>query len=159
MKTLRARKHTRFIIALQKAGLDAQQRHELVYSWTKARTSSSKDLTEQELDDLNWKLSHDVRFLSNADHSIKDALKSKRSIVLSIATRVGIHDTNDWCAFNNFMKSASIHKKALNTYKIDELDALITQLRGVERNYNKSAETYGTKAHRHKFNIPMTILN
>ena len=69
---------------------------------------------------------------------------------MTVATRVGVHNPNDWDKFNGFMLKRSVYKKALNKYAIDELDVLIKQFRGLEANYNKSADKTGTKAWRHK---------
>ena len=78
---------------------------------------------------------------------------------MSIATRVGIHDTNDWSKFNGFMLKSSVCKKALNKYDIDELDAIIKQFRGLEANYKKSANKTGTKAWRHKHGLSEISMN
>ena len=82
------------------------------------------------------------------------AKKKLRSQVLTIATRTGIHDTNDWDKFNRFMIHNSVCKKTLNLYNLDELEKLVQQFRALERNYNKSANKVGTKAWAHKNHLP-----
>ena len=77
-------------------------------------------------------------------------LRDKRSIVLTIATRTGIKDADSWEKFNRWMLNNSVLKKELHKYKLDELDKLIKQFRGLEANYRKSAEKTGTKAWMHK---------
>ena len=77
-------------------------------------------------------------------------LRDKRSIVLTIATRTGIKEADSWTKFNTWMLNSSCLKKELHQYKIDELDQLIKQFRGLEANYNKSASKTGTKAWMHK---------
>ena len=76
--------------------------------------------------------------------------KRKRSNCLTIATRIGIKETDCWLKFNNWMLKSSVHKKALKEYNLQELEALERQLRSAESNYNKSAEKTGTKAWYHK---------
>ena len=83
-------------------------------------------------------------------------LKEHRSIVLSIATRIGLKEPDSWDKFNNWMLKSSILKKKLNDYKLDELPKLERQLRAAESNYQASAEKPGNKAwyHKNKFPIP-----
>jgi len=66
--------------------------------------------------------------------------------VLTIAQRVGIHEGTNFDKFNAFMETRSILKKRLSKYTLDELDELIKQFRGLEANFQKSAEKAGTKA-------------
>lgn len=140
-------------------GIDEKQRHELIYAWTSGRTQSSKELHALEIDDLCDKLESDYRFRTNMDAYTELEKKNRRSVVLSIATRCGIHDTNDWSKFNQFMLNSSIKKKRLNDYDIDELDALIKQFRGLEANYTKSAKKPGTKAYYHSNGLPFLFPN
>lgn len=88
------------------------------------------------------------------DTEVLLAKKKYRSQVLAIATRTGIHDTNNWEKFNRFMLYNSIYKKTLNLYTLDELEELVIQFRALERNYNNSAEKTGTKAWAHKRKLP-----
>ena len=146
--------HKKLMTLFSKYGFDDKQRHELVYAWTGGRTKSTKDLHELEMSDLCFKLQHDFRFRTNTDAYVEAECKSKRSIVLTIATRTGIHSTDDWSKFNRFMLNSSFLKKSLNKYDIDELDGLIKQFRGLENNFNKSARKFGNKAHTHKYGLP-----
>ena len=77
-------------------------------------------------------------------------LRDKRSIVLTIATRTGIKDADSWEKFNDWMLNSSVLKKELKNYKLDELDKLIKQFRGLVANYRKSVNKTGTKAWMHK---------
>ena len=83
-------------------------------------------------------------------------LKEHRSIVLSIATRIGLKEPDSWDKFNNWMLKSSILKKKLNDYNLQEIKDLERQLRATERNYQASAEKAGNKAwyHKNKFPIP-----
>ena len=83
-------------------------------------------------------------------------LKEHRSIVLSIATRIGLKEPDSWDKFNNWMLKSSIKKKKLNDYNLQEIKELERQLRATESNYQASAEKAGNKAwyHKNKFPIP-----
>lgn len=136
-------KHRQLMAILNKRGFDAESRHELVYSYTEGRTKSTRELYDIELNELVNQLNA-VETHDRA--SLQIALKEKRTIVLAIAQRVGIHKGTNFDKFNAFMEARSILKKALNKYTIDELDQLIKQFRGLEANFQKSAENAGTKA-------------
>ena len=83
-------------------------------------------------------------------------LKEHRSIILSIATRIGLKEPDSWDKFNNWMLKSSILKKKLNDYNLQEIKDLERQLRATESNYQASAEKAGNKAwyHKNKFPIP-----
>ena len=83
-------------------------------------------------------------------------LKEHRSIVLSIATRIGLKEPDSWDKFNNWMLKSSILKKKLNDYNLQEIKDLERQLRATESNYQASSEKAGNKAwyHKNKFPIP-----
>lgn len=143
---MRTATHKKLMVLLGKAKVGEKQRHELIHSWTRGRTRSTRELAAQELNDLCWKLEYDYLFRTGVDAYIELYKKKQRSVVLTIATRVGIHIPNDWGRFNQFMKASSIYKKELHKYEIEELDKLIRQMRALEANQNRSAETVGTKA-------------
>ena len=73
-------------------------------------------------------------------------LKRQRAQVLAIATRCGIHQPDSWQFFNTFMEKRSVLKKPLYRYTLEEMPALIRQMRGLEENERKSAQHSGTKA-------------
>lgn len=129
---------------LNKEGYDDDARHDLIYSFTEGRTISTRELFDIELTELVNQL-QSSRYKSS-ELAEKMALKEKRAIVLAIAQRTGIHEGTSFDKFNAFMEARSILKKRLNKYTIDELDELIKQFRGLEANFQKSAENVGTKA-------------
>lgn len=140
--------HRRLMTLLSRQGYDTEARHELVWQFTNMRTESTRDLTNTELWELcNWL---EQRVPKEEQTTNELLLREKRAIVLSIATRVGIHDTNDWGKFNAFMLHRSILKKPLKDYKLKELNRLIQQFRRIEENYNNSADSYNTKAFWHR---------
>ncbi len=95
-----------------------------------------------------------MKRIAKQDTELLLAKKKLRSQVLTIATRTGIHDTNDWEKFNRFMLHNTIYKKSLNLYTLEELEELVKQFRALEFNYNNSANKVGTKAWAHKRNLP-----
>lgn len=134
---------------LTRIGIDDKGRHDLIYAWTSGRTTSSKELRPDELQNLIWKLENDFHFQSNIVPLTEIERRKKRAQVLAIAQRCGIHDGASFTKFNSFMKNSSILKKPLNEYALDELDRLVKQFRALEQNYLASAEHAGTKAYYH----------
>lgn len=143
-------KHRQLMAILNKQGYDADARHDLIYSFTEGRTISTRELFDIELTELVNQLNgadpHRRLSAEQSKAGLQLALKEKRAIVLSIAQRVGIHEGTNFDKFNAFMEARSFLKKRLNKYTIDELDDLIRQFRGLEANFQKSAENAGTKA-------------
>lgn len=86
-------------------------------------------------------------------------MKRKRSTILTIATKTGIKEADNWTSFNAWMLKSSIHHKALNAYNYDELDELHKQFRQLEINYESSAEKVGNKAWHHANGIPRSSEN
>ncbi|PTN08060.1 hypothetical protein C8N47_111100 [Mangrovibacterium marinum] len=140
-------KHRKLMTLLTKLGMDKDQRHELIYSWTGGRTSSSKELYSDEMANLIWKLENDFNFKTNLNPLMEVERRNKRSQVLAIAQRCGIHEGTSFEKFNSFMLNRSILKKELHKYSLLELDDLIKQFRGLEQNYRSSASHAGTKAY------------
>lgn len=143
---------------LSKLNIDDEKRHALIYAWTKGRTESSKELFEFEIDDLIWKLQHDFKFTDTLQEALslrfEADIKKKRSAVLTIAQRMGIHEGTSFEKFNRWMESRSILKKPLRDYSLDELNDLLAQLHGLESNFERSAQNKGTKAWYKKTGIP-----
>lgn len=151
-------KRRRLMALLSKAGIDDDTRHNLVYAWTNGRTNSSRELTGSEVDDLVWKFENDFLFRANprqaASALMELAIKQKRSAVLAIAQRTGIHEGASFSRFNQWMKNRSVLKKRLNDYTFDELDQLIQQMHALEANFKRSAEKAFSKAWHQHYNIP-----
>lgn len=141
--------HRKLMTILGKLGIDNDQRHELVYGWTGGRTNSTKELDDNELRKLIWKLENDFNFAKSTSALVEIEKRKKRSRVLTIAQRCGIHEGTGFEKFNNFMLNRSIHKKELHKYSIEELDDLIKQFVALEQNYLASSSNPGTKAYNH----------
>lgn len=153
-------KHIQLMTLMNKAGInEPADRHDLVRAWTCGRTESSKQLSDNELNDLIWKLQNDYAFATNHKKTISalelNALKEKRSVVLAIAQRVGIHTGTDFDNFNKWMKNSSVLHKKLTAYTYDELcTQLLPQMHRISENYERSAAHAGTKAWHRKYGIP-----
>lgn len=122
------------------------------------RTTDIEELTDQELEEV-YKIFFPVeRNIAEQAFLLRyeKLLKEHRSIVLSIATRIGLKEPDSWEKFNNWMLKSSILKKKLNDYNLQELQQLERQLRATESNYQASAKKAGNKAwyHKNKFSIP-----
>jgi len=139
--------HKHLMALLGKAGIDDNQRHELVYIWTNGRTSSTKDLTDDEIRDICWKFENQFNAHVALQANVDDEIRKKRSIVLKLASEQGIKEVDGWDKFNAFMASRSVYKKSLNEYTVMELDELIKQFRGISAHNTQ----YPSKKSRLKF--------
>ncbi len=155
--------YRRLVAMLVKAGFSDDDRHSLVHAWTQGRTESSRDLTEEECRDLVWKIENQFAFTANAQttaNAIRElAIKQKRSVVLAISQRTGIHTGTGFKEFNSFMLNRSILKKKLNEYTMEELDELIKQMHALEANFKASAKKAYSKAWHKHHGIPETSEN
>ena len=86
-------------------------------------------------------------------------MKRKRSNILTIATKTGIKEANNWTKFNKWMLNSSVHKKPLKEYNYEELDDLNKQFRQLLANYENSAQKVGNKAWHHATGIPRSSEN
>lgn len=140
--------HKRLMTLLSKLGIDDEQRHDMVYQYTRGRTQSTRDLTLVELNDLC------ARFQAILDEQNKkytDQLRRLRSLALSVASRAGIKQPGDWESFNRWMINSSVHHKRLDAHTLEELNNLIQQLRAIEHHNTQSAAHPGTKAWYRRF--------
>mgnify|MGYP001579217773 FL=1 len=86
-------------------------------------------------------------------------MKRKRSNILTIATKTGIKEANNWTKFNKWMLNSSVHKKPLKEYNYEELDDLNKQFRQLLANYENSSQKVGNKAWHHATGIPRSSEN
>jgi hypothetical protein len=128
-----------------------------VYLETK-RTTDIEELTDVELEKIYRLFFPQQPTLAeqvfNGKHN--DLKKKHKSNILTVATRIGLKDADDWEKFNNWMLKIGRYKKALKDHNLQELQGLERQLRAAESNYKASAEKAGNKAwyHKNKFSIP-----
>ena len=122
------------------------------------RTTDIEELSDEELAEVYRILFPTERNIAEQVFMLnyEKLLKEHRSIILSIATRIGLKEPDSWDKFNNWMLKSSILKKKLNDYNLQEIKDLERQLRATESNYQASAEKEGNKAwyHKNKFPIP-----
>ena len=122
------------------------------------RTTDIEELSDEELAEVYRILFPTERNIAEQVFMLnyEKLLKEHRSIVLSIATRIGLKEPDSWDKFNNWMLKSSILRKKLNNYNLQEIKDLERQLRATESNYQASAEKAGNKAwyHKNKFPIP-----
>lgn len=144
----------RMMALFARARITDDQRHELVYAWTSGRTSSSSSLELQEMRDIIWKFENQFDAPATVLY-IEAEKKKQRAIVLKIATDTGIKEPENFEKFNRFMLNYSILKKELHRYNLEELYELVKQFRGLERNYQRSAQQPGTKAWHHSNGLPI----
>ncbi|MDT8346514.1 MAG: hypothetical protein RQ756_01830 [Flavobacteriaceae bacterium] len=139
---------------LNKLGINNDLRREMIHNFTHGRTSSARELSNKELNLMCTKLKSELNVLES------DLLvRRKRSVILAIATRVGIKEVNHWAKFNRWMLKSSILHKELHAYNLEELELLMKQFRAIEANYEKSAKKAGTKAWHHFTGIPEIASN
>lgn len=134
-----------------KLGVAEPQRHERINAWTAGRTQSLKDLQADELQELFDTLTGE---LNKQKQQLEDTKRLKRSTILTIATRTGIKQPDDWGTFNHFMLHSSVVKKSLNLCNLDELELVINQFRALEYSNAKSAQKAGTKAYFNQLGMP-----
>lgn len=137
-----------------KAGIKEDLRRQMLFSLTSGRTTSMRDLSQKELGMLCNKLNN-----TNSQSQQELVMRRKRSVVLKLATSTGIKAIDSWDRFNAWMLKSSVLKKPLKDYNYDELEQLLRQFRGIESNYNKSANKAGTKAWYHATGIQKPSAN
>lgn len=118
----------------------------LVDSVTDHRTMCLEDLTEKEINLMITVFR--PKTLEEKANALIDEIKIKnmRSNILALAERTGIKEYGNFHSFNNWMMISSVFKKQLNAHNLEELQILYKQLRGVERNNQRSASKPMTKA-------------
>lgn len=154
-------KHRTLMTCLGKAGIDNETRHDLVSGWTNGRTTSSKLMTEAEMDTVIRNMTRTSQGINKDVAALQLAKRDKRAVVLAIAGRVGFFPdgSSNFDYFNGWMRAKSTLKKDLWKYSFDELDKLLIQFRGIEAHFEASAKVPGTKAWHMKNKIPLSSTN
>lgn len=133
-----------------KKGFTTDDRHEIIYNYTNGRTSSSRELNSQELEDL-----------CNALQGIKKSKTQLISTCLAILEQEGIHCPNEpllevtekgakpnpFGHLNRWMLKSSVYKKPLPFYSVAELNVLLRQLHKLAENNRKASKKFGNKAY------------
>ena len=99
-------------------------KRDLVRQWTWNRTDSLREMTKAE---YNACCEAMERLTGR-----KDEQKAKRSLCLKLMQKLGI-DTTDWTRINAFCQDQRIAGKVFARLTNEELDALATKLRSIQR--------------------------
>ena len=130
----RKRNYSRFYALAKEKGIDLEQHKEvLVAQFTDGRTSSLREMTNAEYEDMcDCLQSGKQRGESNEAH--KERLRKARSAVLNRMQRLGI-DTADktFAAVNEFCLNPRISGKPFGLLSIEELEALVPKLEAILR--------------------------
>lgn len=95
---------------------------------------SSRDLTDQQLDDLLDRLDKGVKNRL----SMNPQIKAWRSHVIVQLNKYGIYATNnDWTKVNQFMLDKRVAGKLLYEMSIDELKALVPKIASMAKKRNE----------------------
>lgn len=96
---------------------------DIVMQFTDGRTTSLKDMSQKEFDEMC-----DVLERSVSDRPYKTQLKKLRSSVLLRIQRLGISTVDNWSGIDEFCMSPKIAGKRFAALNCDELKALIGKL-------------------------------
>jgi hypothetical protein len=114
-----------FSILAQLGMEDEDQRRNIIYNFTKGRTSSLKDLSYKEYMDL-------CKSLEPHSKEIAARLEQKRwrSNCLHLLQKIGV-DTADWDSINAYCLSPKIANKKFRDISCDELITLYKKLQSI----------------------------
>jgi methyl coenzyme M reductase subunit D len=118
-----------------KLGFDAEQKEELVYSYTLGRTVESKMMYYIEMQQLINALTSRVKSVDNKVKVTVDACDKMRKKILSLCYEMQwtIFDTSkkrtvvDYVRLNEFLLKSGTVKKLLNELDYDELQQVVSQ--------------------------------
>lgn len=110
------------------------------------RTTLIEELTEAETERIMRAYSPSQPSPKGKEFDDMELIRTWRSNILTVATRIGIKSPQNFDSFNHWMKAKSIYKKELFKLNLQELKEVHKQLLMVEINDAKSAKNYDTKA-------------
>ncbi len=114
----------RFYASLNRlpGGNTEDMKETLVSSFTDGRTTSLKEMTQNEYNAMCASLEERTGW--------KEQLKKKRSLCLKLMQKAGI-DTTDWQRINDFCRNPKIAGKEFAQLGVKDLDALQVKLRAI----------------------------
>ena len=130
----RKRNYSRFYALAKEKGIDLEQHKEvLVSQFTDGRTSSLREMTIAEYEDMCDCLQSGKQ-RGESSEAYQARLRKARSAVLNRMQRLGV-DTSDktFAAVNKFCMNHRISGKPFGLLTIDELEALIPKLEAILR--------------------------
>ncbi len=116
------RNYARFYGLLKK--LPGADKETLVYCTTCGRTTSLREMTSEEYDELCASMEELTGW--------KVQVKKARSVCLKLMQQAGI-DTTDWQRINDFCRHPKIAGKAFARLSLSDLDTLQAKLRAIMR--------------------------
>lgn len=119
-------------------GVDKEAKEDLVYQYTKGRTTSSAQMLMPECEALNNNLQHLLnRSGKQKSKKPNTPANNMRGKILSICHEMNWHINGelDWKRINNFLFKYGYLKKAFNDYTASELPTLITQFEQLLKDY------------------------
>lgn len=116
------RNYARFYGLLKK--LPGADKETLVYCTTCGRTTSLREMTSEEYDELCASMEELTGW--------KVQLKKARSVCLKLMQQLGV-DTTDWARVDNFCLNSRLAGKPFRNISIEELEDLAVKLRTIKR--------------------------
>ena len=126
------RNYSRFYAVCKAKGVDLEQyKDDLISEFTHGRTTSLKEMTDAEYEEMCDCLQND-RCVSESGDEFQARRRKSRSAVLNRIQRLGV-DTTDFSKVNAFCLDRRIAGKPFGMLSIDELDALVPKLEAMLR--------------------------
>lgn len=137
----------RFYASLNRlpGGNTEDMKETLVSSFTDGRTTSLKEMTQDEYNAMCASLEERTGW--------KEQLRKARSLCLHQMQVLGI-DTADWARVNDFCQDRRIAGKVFARLGVDELNALQRKLRAIERNGGLRRDLHGDGGVFHHLETP-----
>lgn len=124
-----------------KLKISSEHKQELIYQYTKGRSSSSADLTIPEaqalINNLNHLLRNEKPPVTPPKLKQANSANAMRRKILSVCHEMGWKENGrlDWTRINGFLLKYGHLKKNLNDYTQAELPVLVTQFEKLLKDY------------------------
>lgn len=126
------RNYSRFYAIAKTKGIDLDQyKEELVAQFTGGRTSSLREMSQQEYEQMCSCLQTGKR-IDEDERAYRERLRKARSAALNRMQRMGV-DTTDFDRVNRFCENPRIAGKPFGLMSIEELQALVSKLEAIMR--------------------------
>ena len=118
----------RLFVAFKKAGIDGEQRHDVIEGWTNGRTDSTTDITENEAIAMIQRLTAPKPKSYTPDKA--DQIR-KRLIAMSYSINEDVDFVKGWCEKYGISQNGEIVRKSFNDYTAQELMGLCEKFKKV----------------------------
>lgn len=126
------RNYSRFYAICKAKGIDLEQfKEDLITEFTHGRSSSLKDMTDSEYEDMCNCLQYD-RKQGESSEEFKAKRRKARSMVLTRIQKLGV-DTTDFSKVDEFCLNRRISGKPFAMLTIEELESLVPKLEAMLR--------------------------